>query len=304
MPSLPHEAIVELFRNRPVLAAELLVEVFSVPLPRYTEARVESADLADVIPRELRADLLVLLLDGEAVLVIIVEAQLSADPDKSFAWPAYVVGARARYRCPACLLVVTPDAALAARLARPIELGPGDARITPFVLGPKGIPVVTEIAEAQERPELAVLSAMAHGNTDTGLDVAVAALVASAGVEDEQRKTLYADLVLFSLGEAARKALEDLMAIPNYEYKSEFAREYFQKGREDGFEKGIQKGMEKGIALLVHLFERRLGRALTEAERALLVRRVDEDGPDRVGDAVLDLSPQALASWLAPTDEH
>ncbi len=71
MPSLPHEGIVELFRNRPVLAAEILQEAFDVPLPRFTEARIESAELGDVIPRELRADLLVLLLDGKPVLVII-----------------------------------------------------------------------------------------------------------------------------------------------------------------------------------------------------------------------------------------
>ncbi|MDI1437267.1 hypothetical protein [Polyangium sorediatum] len=140
MPSLSHEAIVELFRNRPVLAAEILREAFDVALPSFTEARIESAELGDVMPRELRADLLVLLLDGKPVLAIIVEAQLHPPKqDKSFAWPAYLVGARARYKCPACLLLVTPDPALATRLAEPIVLGPGQAVITPFVLGPAGV---------------------------------------------------------------------------------------------------------------------------------------------------------------------
>jgi len=88
VPSLLHEAFVELLRNRPVLAAELLAEALSVPLPRFTDARIESADLAEVTPRELRADLLVLLLDERPVLVIIVEVQLSDDPDKPFTWPA------------------------------------------------------------------------------------------------------------------------------------------------------------------------------------------------------------------------
>jgi hypothetical protein len=185
-----HEAIVELFRNRPVLAAELLHDALHVPLPHFTEARIASADLTDIIPRELRADLLVLLLDDRPVLVIIVEVQLQWDPDKSFTWPAYVAGARARYRCPACLLVVTPDAALAARLAQAIVLGPGQDSVTPLVIGPEGVPVVKDIPEAQKRPELSVLSAMAHGRAEGGLAVAVAALAASFGL-DADRAALY-----------------------------------------------------------------------------------------------------------------
>jgi len=293
VPSLPHEGLVELFRNRPVLAAELLREAFDVPLPPFTEARIESANLTDIVPRELRADLLVLLLDEEPVLVIIVEVQLHDDPKKLFAWPAYVAGARARYRCPACLLVVTPDAALAGRLSRPIVLGPGGASVTPFVLGPAGVPVVTEIPEARQSPELAVLSAMAHGQTETGLDVAVAALVASAGIADEEQRALYTDLVLLWLGAAARRALEAMMSIRNYEYQSEFARTYFQQGREQG-----------ALQPIAHLFERRLGRTLTTEERAMLVERLREQGADRLTDTALDLSPEDLATWLEATNGH
>lgn len=219
MPSQLHESLIELFRNRPVLAAEMLAEMLSVPLPRFTEARIESADLSDVIPRELRADLLVLLLDERPVLVIIVEVQLQLDPQKLFTWPAYVTGARVRYRCNACLLVVTPDAAVADRLTQPIPLGPGNFQLPVFVLGPKGVPIVTDIPEAKARPELAVLSAMAHGGTEVEVAVAVAALAASAGL-DAERGALYVDLVLSSLSEAARRALEENMR--NYQYRCEF----------------------------------------------------------------------------------
>jgi hypothetical protein len=287
-----HEAIIELFRNRPILAAELLAEVFSVVLPRFTEARIESADLSNVVPEELRADLLVLLLDGEPVLVIIVEAQLHFDREKTFTWPSYVIGAHARFRCHASLLVVCPDEALAARLARPIVFGPGDSKLTPFVLGPQGIPMVTEVAQAQARPELAVLSAMAHGKTDAGLDVVMAAFQASAGVEGDKRKALYADLVLNSAGEAARRALEALM-MKNYEYQSDFARKYFAEGRTEGRLEGLKP-----------LFERRLGRALTTAEKARLSARVQEQGPEHIGNLVLDLTSEALAAWLAATNGH
>ncbi|MDC0743899.1 hypothetical protein [Polyangium mundeleinium] len=308
VPSLLHEALVELFRNRPVLAAELLAEALSVPLPRFTEARIEAADLTDIVPRERRADLLVLLLEERPVLVILVEVQLQWDPDKPFVWPAYVAGARARYRCPACLLVVTPDATLASRLAKPIELGPGRGSVVPLVLGPQGVPVVTDLAEAARRPELAVLSALAHGQTEVALDVAVAALAATTGVEDNERKALYADLVLFSVGEAARKALERLVAMRNYEYQSEFGREMVAKGREEGREEGREQGREQGRAEglrpLVHMVERRLGRAMTSAERSSLVELLRKQGPDRVGDAVLDLSPAELATWIGAASEH
>ena len=47
---------------------------------------------------------------------------------------------------------------------------------------------------------------------------------------DAQRSTLYCDLVLHSLPEAARRALQAMDA-SKYEYQSEFARRYFAQGR-------------------------------------------------------------------------
>lgn len=55
MPSLHHEALLQLFRNRPLLAPELLREA----LPPFSEARLESAELTDIQPAEYRADLVV-----------------------------------------------------------------------------------------------------------------------------------------------------------------------------------------------------------------------------------------------------
>jgi hypothetical protein len=47
MPSLLHEALLELFRNRPTLAPELLRDVLRVALPAHTEVRIGSADSAE-----------------------------------------------------------------------------------------------------------------------------------------------------------------------------------------------------------------------------------------------------------------
>ena len=70
----------------------------------------------------------------------------------------------------------------------------------------------------------------------------------------------------------------------------------FRKGREQGQEQGLQQGMQQA---LVRLFERRLGRPLDEGEKATVLRRLGVLGYDRVIDVRDELSPEALAAWLA-----
>jgi len=62
---------------------------------------------------------------------------------------------------------------------------------------------------------------------------------------------------------------------------------------------GLSQGLSQGLLPLAHLFERRLGRALSGDERATLAERLRVVGPARLGDVVLDLAPDALAAWLA-----
>jgi hypothetical protein len=236
MPSITHEALVLLFRNRPELAPELLRDALGVTLPAYAEARVEAADLSDVKPAEYHADLVVLLVDGKPVLAIVVEVQLRRDDGKAFTWPVYVAGLRARFKCPACVLVVCPTEAIADWARTPIELGPG-AHLAPFVVGPKAVPVVRDIEAAKRDPELAVLSAMAHGKDADGPAIAFAALAASVGL-NEERALLYSDVIMASLSEATRAAMEKLMASGNYEYQSEFAKTHQAKGRAEGEARG------------------------------------------------------------------
>jgi hypothetical protein len=60
MVSMAHEVLVDLFKQRPSLAPELLAEALAVPLPAYAEARIASSDLTEIKPAEYRADLVVL----------------------------------------------------------------------------------------------------------------------------------------------------------------------------------------------------------------------------------------------------
>ncbi|WP_437797616.1 hypothetical protein [Sorangium sp. So ce693] len=50
MPSVTHEALVELFKNWPTLAAEMLQDALGQPVPTFTEARVADAEQARAAP--------------------------------------------------------------------------------------------------------------------------------------------------------------------------------------------------------------------------------------------------------------
>jgi len=241
MPSLQHESLLLLFRNRPELAPELLRDALHVALPVYSEVRLESAELTDINPAEYRADLVVLLVDGKPVLGIVVEVQLWPDPRKRFTWPVYVAGLRARLKCPACVLVVTPTEDVARWCRQPIDVGPGSS-LSPLVIGPASVPVVDDVAAAERDPELAVLSVIAHGDEAHAEVLGRAALLATLRLSDE-RQVLYSDLVFAALSEAARAALEDLMAGGTYEFQSEFAKKHQAKGRAEGEAKGLAEAL-------------------------------------------------------------
>jgi len=53
---------------------------------------------------------------------------------------------------------------------------------------------------------------------------------------------------------------------------------------------------------LITLFQRRLGRPLTDEEQETLRGRFDTHGADRIAEVVLDLSAEDLAAWLADAD--
>ncbi len=106
--------------------------------------------------------------------------------------------------------------------------------------------------QARENPELAVLSAMAHGrdaNPDRAIEIALSAQKASSGL-DADRSKIYLDLIMSSLGEAARQALMNMDA-QKYEYQSDFARHYVAEGRAEGEARGRATGAAEGRAALI-----------------------------------------------------
>jgi hypothetical protein len=281
MPSRLHEALLLLFRNRPALAPELLSEALHVALPKYTEVRIDSADLTDIQPAEYRADMVILLLKGSPVLGIVLEMQLSKHEDKRYVWPVYVVNLRARIRCPVWLLVIAAEEKVAQWAREPIELGGGN-QFVPWVLSLAGVPEITDEKRAREEPELAVLSALGHAqDPDTKRSVKIARLAqkVSAGL-DAERSRLYFDLVMYSLPEAARRALQAMDA-SKYEYQSDFARSYYGKGKADGVAEIVLKQLATrfgGLSPAVQTLLQSASAAELEriAQRVLTAQTLDE----------------------------
>jgi hypothetical protein len=276
---MAHEIHVDLFKNRPSLAAEILAEVLGVSLPTYTEARLASIDLTEIQPAEYRADVVVVLFDHDIpVRVIIVEVQLAIDPRKRLSWPAYVTVSRAIHGCPADLLVVAPDPAVAEWCAEPIAIGVPGFILEPPVLRHSAVPIVTDPVEAARRPELGVLSALAHGETEGGATIAAAVLPAIRGLDDD-RTRLYYDLVYNSLNAAARRALEAMMK--GYEYQSDFAKKYVAQGRTEGRVEGRVEGRTEEAARALLTVLRARGIAVPDAVRESILAQKDPERLER-----------------------
>jgi hypothetical protein len=156
----------------------------------------------------------------------------------------------------------------------------------PWVLRPSGVPEITDEQQAKEDPELAVLSAMGHArdpDTEKSVRIAMLAQMASVGL-DADRSTLYLDLILHSLPEAARRALKAIDPM-KYEYQSDFAREYFGKGKAAGKTEGrievILKQLASKYGALPEGVETRVRGVNSEelddvAERLLSARTLEE----------------------------
>ncbi|WDZ90102.1 hypothetical protein [Nocardiopsis sp. HUAS JQ3] len=241
MPSEEHEIPLKIIRNAPEVVIPLLRDAVGFELPEYTEASMTSSECTDSKPRVYTSDGAVVLRNGtEKVLAVVVERQHKQEQDKFWTWPVYHATVRAQVKCPTVLLALCPTDALARYYTGPIHTGhPGD-HLTPLVVGPSNTPVVADPEQARSMPELAVLSAKAHGDHDLRtLDAVMEALNAVSS----DHRAFYYDYVLAGRSDEARKYLEDLMSVGTYNWQSDFAREYVDIGREEGREEGVARSV-------------------------------------------------------------
>lgn len=213
----------------------MLAGAFGLSVPDHRRTRVDSGDLPDLAPTERRADTVVVLTDGDdvPVLAVVVEAQTSEDRGKRWTWPAYLATLRARLRCPTVLLVVCSKDRTARWCAKPIDLGHPGWTLSPLVLGPARIPVVTDADQAASNPQLAGLSAIVHG-AHPERDKVFHAFLSALRFVDPADGPLYYEIVLAALPKSARLRLEAFMTTGTFQYKSQFARQYISQGRAEG----------------------------------------------------------------------
>ncbi len=268
-PTTEHEMWLDLFANNPRLAPDLLSETFSVDVPFYEEARVETPVMNEATPVELRADSVIVLRNrGRPVLACVIEVQRDHDARKEWTWPKYLTAVRARHKCQTILLVMWPRAGGAERVSAPIVLGPSSV-VTPYVIGLTALPLVTDPAQAIANPELATLSALAHsdGPEREAVLAATSAGVLAFGKKDAKEARTYTDYLSEALSEAASQLWRTLMGVASREYRSEWARGYVAEGR-----------AEAVLAILAH-------RRLT----------VTDDVRDRILDCA---DPDLTETWL------
>jgi hypothetical protein len=89
-------------------------------------------------------------------------------------------------RCPTLLVVLALEESVAAWARQPIATMQPATPLAPLVLGPSEIPRVDTDEAAAELPELAILSALVHGDSPFGRPI-ISAAVRAAGRLDEAR---------------------------------------------------------------------------------------------------------------------
>ena len=232
---------------------------------------------------------MILLLDGVPVYGIVIEAQLTPDERKRFVWPVYAVNLRARLELPVCTLVVTVDEPTA-RWARSRWILAAAIATALRARTHRCPPEVIDEAQARLDPELAVLSAMAHGqDADSGkvVQIALAAQLASLGLDEIAPGYTSISCSLRS----AKRLDRELRAMDpaKYEYQSDFAKRYVAQGRAEG-------ALEGRAALVLRQLTRRFGPLPPAAAERLGAASVDE--LDAIGERLL--TAQSLDEALGP----
>ena len=257
MPTIEHDGIVELVRQHPPLALELLRHVGTFALPDKVTADLGSEDMTDVTPRangkegrkpkpqKYTADSVVVVKDagtGERLLAVVVEPQGKWQDEKAVSWPVYATTARKANKCPrAVVITVCWDRAAAEGCQRMIATGHPGLVFVPLVISANNPPPL-DVA----RPYLTLFNAVIGAvdlDTDEGRELAITAITA-IDVKYADYRAL-CDIILGVASDTAYKLLEDLMAI---NYKSKFIDRWEEVGRVKGEAIGEAVGEARGEA--------------------------------------------------------
>jgi hypothetical protein len=245
--SAEHDGLVELFRDNPKFAGELLALLapeLKLNQRQLSAAAVASQSFEQINPATYSADLVVTF-GKRPSLAVIVEVQRRRSNAKRRSWPLYVAHLWARYGCPVFLLVLAPSAHVARWCAKPIRLGHPGFVLQPLVAGPESVAPIRNADDAMRTPELAVVSAIVHAAAPDALQIA---LVAAQAVLSRKPDSgyLYYDLIAKALRSEDARILEDTMT-QKHQFHSPMLRRAYSEGIEQGIEQGIATGKADGI---------------------------------------------------------
>jgi hypothetical protein len=252
MVSTVHEALRDLVRDDPMLCADLLAGIAMIDRRSIDGASCVDPTVPQNVSPALSADAVVVLRSAASpVLVVVVEVQLEVDDEKQWSWPLYAASLRREHGCPTAVLAICPREGVANWARTKLVLGPSHS-FAPIVLSRAEIPAIEDRTRARERPALAVLAAIAHGNDRAvGLSVVFAALSAVNSLE-EARARVYTSAIWDTLDRVAQRALEVAMSEQTPPVETNFERrmrELFEdKWRRESEAKGRAEGEARGRA--------------------------------------------------------
>jgi hypothetical protein len=282
MPSIVHEAAVELLRRNPQLAAALLASA-GVQVPAGAAAVLADSNLSVPEPTELRADVVTVHQGGGQKVVIVTEIQKDPpDGTKRRAWIAYLALAQVEHRCDAALVVIALSGRTARASATPIPTGHPGFVLAPIVIGPDTTPALSRSGTGQVNAELAVLAVLTGALDLRDAETRLVVMAAIAPV-DAGRREIYTRLIRATAPPGVRRALEELMATT---FPDPFIDGLLDQGRAQGRAEGRAEGETRGRA---------------EGEAAMLLRVLAARGftvPDDIRQRIQSCTDLArLEAW-------
>ncbi|MGP3935021.1 hypothetical protein [Nonomuraea sp. KM88] len=233
-----------MFGDRPQLAVEILRDLMGVQLPDTPLIRQEERTFNTRNSDDIEVDLIFTLgPPNEPAHAIIVEIQQGTSKD-SRQLARYAAATWLLLGCDVTVLIVCPDHKTAAHYARPIESGLTGYCLLPVVLGPDGIPAITDPQQAAANLDLAAMSVMIHGNDRKVVEAFATAL---ADTHDEHAPQYYEYAYSIAAPEI-RCLMEEIMTSTTWPVYSPFAREHFGRGLEEGQAQGKAEGRAEGRA--------------------------------------------------------
>ncbi|MCI3278568.1 hypothetical protein [Streptomyces cylindrosporus] len=248
-----HESLHQVFQQDTELLVTAMQRLLGLSVGPVIAITPLDTTVTELLPMERRVDSLFRLDTEDRRYVVALESQGKPDPDKRRSWPYYLGYLGVRYEADAVLIVLTDDPATERWASQPVASGfPGRPSLIaqPLVLGPAGVPVISDAATAAGDISLWVLSCLVHGRDPAHAGI-LTGLAQALNETNPDEAVVYAEYVEAGLtGSPAVEIWRQLMSTMEIFFRSEAAQKVREEGREEGRE-------EERARTVIMLLERR-----------------------------------------------